>query len=69
MTGKKTFIFGITGTYPLFLVPKYLYNWKNKEVMNQQKERFERDVATAEGYLESILQVSYYLHINLILRH
>jgi len=69
MTGKKTFIFGITGTYPLFLVLKYLYNWKNKEVMNQQKERFERDVATAEGYLESILQVSYYLHINLILRH
>ena len=57
-TNRSTFIFGVTATYPIFLVAKYLCSWKNKEQMDQQKERFEREVATAEGYLESILQVS-----------
>ena len=61
------FIFGVTATYPFVLIVKYLYNWKNKEQMKQQKERFDREVATAEGYLESILQVSDYLHIFWIL--
>ena len=61
-TSRRTFIFGVTATYPIFLVLKYLSAWKNKEQMKQQKERFEREVATAEGYLESILQVGNYLY-------
>ena len=65
MTRRRTFVFGVTATYPIILVMKYLGNWKNKEQMDQQKERFEREVATAEGYLESILQVIDYLHITL----
>ena len=63
MTSRRTFVFGLTSTYPIFLVVKYLRNWKDKREMNQQKERFEREVATAEGYIESILQVSDYLCI------
>ena len=63
---RGTFVFGVTATYPIFLVVKYLCAWRNKEQMKQLKERFERDVATVEGYLESILQVRYYLHITFV---
>ena len=64
-TPSSTFIFAVTTTYPIWLVVRYLYHWRNEEQMKQQKERFEREVATLEGYLESILQVSNYLHITL----
>ena len=64
-TTLKTFVFGVTATYPIILVVKYLWNWKNAEKMKQEKARFEHEVATAEGFLESILQVSEYLPIIL----
>ena len=55
----------MTATYPMILVVKYICNWRNEEQMKEQKKRFERDVATAEGYLESTLQVGDYLHITM----
>ena len=60
-TIRSTFVFGVTATYPMALVVRYLSNWRNQDEMKQQKARFEREVATAEGYLESILQVCDYV--------
>ena len=57
-TSLNTFVFGLTMTYPMFLVAKYLGKWRNREQMRQQKAEFDRDVGTAEGYLESLAQVN-----------
>ena len=56
-TTAATAIFGITLTYPMVQVMRYLSLWKDEPRMMEEKERFERDVATLEGFLESILQV------------
>ena len=67
-TGLYTLIFGVTMTYPIILVVKYLCLWKDIKQMEEQKEIFERDVATAEGCLESLIQVNNYLLIFSITR-
>ena len=57
-TTKKTFVFGATMTYPIFVALKnFFMNYKNPSDMALHKEKFEMEIGMIESIAEALPQV------------